>query len=58
MENFTFNIGDKVKKSDDFFNVAGTMVLWNKDYAELRKDFLALSDYNPLEIEFCKAPAN
>lgn len=50
-ENFTFNVGDEVKKSDDFFNVAGTMILWNKDYTELRKDFLALSDYNPFEIE-------
>ena len=50
-ENFTHNIGDEVKKSDDFFNTAGTIVLWNKNYDELRKDFLTLSNYNPYEIE-------
>ena len=51
LEHFTSNVGDEVKKSDNFFNVAGTMVLWNKDYSELRKDFLALENYIPYEIK-------
>lgn len=51
LENFVHNIGDDVKISENFFNAAGTTVLWNKNYDELRKDFLTLSNYNPYQVE-------
>lgn len=50
-EVFMPKIGDEIKKSRDLFNVAGTMVLWNKNYAELRSDFQALKNYIPFEIK-------
>lgn len=50
-ETFIFKVGDKVKRSADLFNVASTMVLWNKDYPLLRNDFLALKDHIPFEIQ-------
>lgn len=50
-ESFLIKTGDEVRKSSDLFNVAGTMVLWNKDYAALRKDFIALKDCIPFEIQ-------
>jgi hypothetical protein len=51
IENIPLKIGDEVKKSRDLFNVAGTMILWNKNYTELRRDFLMLADYAPFEIQ-------
>lgn len=50
-ENFSFNIGDNVEKSENFFNIAGTMVLWNRDYLKLREDFYTLSEYNPYLVQ-------
>ncbi|MDP1608865.1 MAG: ATP-grasp domain-containing protein [Chlamydiales bacterium] len=50
-EIYQFKIGDEAKKSADLFNVASTMVLWNKDYLLLREDFKKLKNYIPFEIE-------
>lgn len=50
-ETCQFKIGDEAKRSADLFNVASTMVLWNKDYSLLREDFRKLKNYIPFEIQ-------
>lgn len=50
-EKFLLYEGEQVKKSQDFFNLAGVMLLWNKDFIELRNDFKLLGEYSPFEIK-------
>lgn len=50
-EQFRIKEGDNVRKSQDLFHVASTMVLWNKDYLKLREDFNNLREFIAVDIE-------
>ncbi|PJD91338.1 MAG: hypothetical protein CK423_09455 [Legionella sp.] len=51
VEQFRVKKGDIVSKSKDLFHVASTMVLWNKDYLQLREDFNNLKEFIAVDIE-------
>ncbi len=51
VEQFRIKKGDNVLKSKDLFQVASTMVLWNKDYFKLREDFNNLKEFIALDID-------
>ncbi|WP_133130247.1 ATP-grasp domain-containing protein [Legionella yabuuchiae] len=51
VERFRIEKDDIVLKSKDLFQVASTMVLWNKDYLKLREDFNKLKEFIAVDIE-------